>query len=404
MVFLACLCLFVFRAAPGLSKDMTRPLMKAVQAGDEKTICDVLTQSDLTPTKNYTQLLLQLGVQTQSEVVFQAVLDVMYKCRGKDYYGIIQKALKHRNHDIAIMALFALSGNTDPEAVASIVPFLKSKHEDLRTQAARALGERPVKSAVTALVDMVAQADAVGGDFSAQVRRALYKLTGHVLPAAADWQKWWSQACKDWQPQGHLVGMGRTKVTGIKPPGKYPKFFGVEVFSLRVVFVIDISGSMADPAKYYKMSRLELVKRELIRTLKELPAKTHFNVVAFNSKIRAFSKDLVPATKANRTAAITMVGSFKAASTTWTQEALEEAFNYETANTIVLLSDGSPCKSEGRLPTKPIQDAIRRLNRFRKVTIHTIGFPDAYVPFLRNLALQNNGTFQNARPEKPAGR
>ena len=63
------------------------------------------------------------------------------------------------------------------------------------------------------------------------------------------------------------------------------------------------------------------------------------------------------------------------------------------ADTIFLLSDGQT--NRGRIiETGPFLEEIRRINRLRKIAIHTIGLGRAInVGLMRGLAAQNNGKF-----------
>jgi hypothetical protein len=95
-----------------------------------------------------------------------------------------------------------------------------------------------------------------------------------------------------------LAGIG----SGIGP-GRKINFFGIQDEAEKVVFIVDISGSMvsADKGGYEGFNR---VKEELHRLLEGLHTHSSFNVVLFGSQAFCFqSQSMIQATPENREAA-----------------------------------------------------------------------------------------------------
>lgn len=386
-------------SVPGtLYADAYRDLLRAAKKGDEAEILSALDGVDSDPSTRLVQLLVHLGVQTPSEPVYARVRQRLAGIQTRSGLKALERTLS-RARDVRArkLALFALGDIDVPETVGMVKAGLSAKDPEVRIAVARALGQKAYRESVDELIDVLGRADKVGGEFSATVRRSLHALTLQDLPTEDDWKKWWQFERDRWKPPGQQA-LGRTRVGSIKPPGDFPKFFGVEIFSLRVVFVIDVSGSMKEPVRGHPMQRVELVKKELVQAIEKLGPKARFTVITFSDKIVPHTPDLVPATPANKEKAIRFVRSLAPSGTTWTQEALEAAFGMESANTIVLLTDGMPCKGGPILPTEPILAAVRQWNRFRKATIHTIGFAQAHYHFLRALARENGGEYHSAQP------
>jgi hypothetical protein len=69
--------------------------------------------------------------------------------------------------------------------------------------------------------------------------------------------------------------------------------------------------------------------------------------------------------------------------------------NYELgADTIFLLSDGSPTTPDGQLDDwEKIIRAVREWNKLKRVVIHTIGIGGHNVAFMSTLASENGGTY-----------
>ncbi len=389
-------------AASGASQEssqLLRRIIGAARQGDMARLSALIGEIPSNPSPKLVETLLQLGVRVPSREVYRAVRAALKKISGPEAIELLgNTARKHRDWRYRILAIMALGDVSDISAAKWVIPLLKDKNLRIRMQAAQALGNKPTRESVDALVEVLPEADKKSPEFSLAVRRALFRLTGQNLVSADDWAKWWRTIRPGWRPV-RFAGGGRTTVGDIKPPGNFPTFFGIEILSLRVVFVIDISGSMNEPVEGTNVPRIDLVKNELIRLIQGLKPKAWFTIVAFSDKIRPMSPRLVPATRTNKARAVRFVKGLKAGGYTWTQEALEKAFSYADANTIVLLSDGTPCKKNfPPIPTKPIVDWVAAVNRFRQVTIHCVGFRGAYAPFLRTLALENGGMYRHARP------
>ena len=186
-----------------------------------------------------------------------------------------------------------------------------------------------------------------------------------------------------------------------------PTFFGSEITSKRVIFILDVSGSMAEGSP----PRIELVKKELKSVIEKLSPAVKFNIIAFGSKVLVWSrKKMVKATDAAKKKAKKFVDSFEASGLTHTDEALKAAFAVEDVDTIYLLSDGAPYRAEHgeSLSISFIESILEwtaKANRFRRIRIHTLGFEEIAgqqggqicVDFLKRLAEDSGGRFTNIK-------
>lgn len=84
------------------------------------------------------------------------------------------------------------------------------------------------------------------------------------------------------QPMG-LGGAGGGLGAGIGRGGKF-SFVGQTAVGRRVVFVVDVSGSMSQPLKGDgpRMTRFELLKKELIKAVRQIPFGTAYQVLYFS--------------------------------------------------------------------------------------------------------------------------
>lgn len=215
-------------------------------------------------------------------------------------------------------------------------------------------------------------------------------------------------------------------------------FFGT-VVSQNVIFVIDTSNSMPNSGVVARIAgepkiakppsggkgvkigdsgtRIELAKKELVHIIEDvLTEKVQFNIIAFDQKNYPWKTGLTPATKENKTDAVTFVNNLKLHAGTHSYEALAEALKDEKADTIYFLSDGVPFRvGPGALSWEENRkelNKIKELNK-RKVVIHTIalivgkggdGKPEVrelMEKMMKTLAKEHGGTYRVIDSEKP---
>ncbi len=241
--------------------------------------------------------------------------------------------------------------------------------------------------AIDALVGLLGQIDgAVQGD----VVQYLSGLT--KMPYGDDvnaWKLWWQKRKNDFT-------LGKPSARAAAPeaadePRPSCSYYGLAVRARRLVFVIDISGSMAGP-------RLAVARRELGNAIGNLPPTSAFSIVVFNHRVVVWQRNLVPASPANKEAAAQYVGHLQPGGSTATYDALDTAFHFD-AEAIYFLTDGQP--NSGRV-VDPAQIAAlaTRANRTRRLSIYTIGIAPGPVgsifdTFLKTLAERNYGSYRH---------
>ena len=200
------------------------------------------------------------------------------------------------------------------------------------------------------------------------------------------------------------------------------RFAGIELTGRRVVFLVDISGSMEllDESTRAPLKWLE-VRNTVARLMRSLPELEKFQVITFNNKtdfpLGGAGKWLSYESDGGASRVLDALGKVKVRGGTNMYAALESAFRYrkEGLDAIYLLSDGLPNQGEG------LTGAHNNLNEFdrgmilgrhiraklkadwnkpdrskARVKINTIGFfyesPDLGA-FLWALARENDGSF-----------
>ncbi len=163
-----------------------------------------------------------------------------------------------------------------------------------------------------------------------------------------------------------------------------------DIVNRDVVFVVDISGSMAGP-------KIEQARRALLLCLQNLHAGDRFDIVAFDDRADAFKPRVVPVTADALQAARTFVGDLRDRGGTDIDRALNAAldtFPDESTRprTIVFLTDGEP--TSGFTATNVITSDIKDHNK-KSARIFTFGVgPTVNRELLERLAVENGGAVE----------
>ena len=204
----------------------------------------------------------------------------------------------------------------------------------------------------------------------------------------------------------------RTGTPGPDDPSRTTKarvsYHGVPVVSHRIAFVLDLSGSMRDPAgDGTARSLLEVAMEELARVIDELPEKGLFNIYFYNEETHPWRPEAAPATPRARKEAKAFLAKKEAKGYTNLYGGLQRALADLQVDTIYLLSDGGPSRGEV-IFTDRILRKVDELNRIRRVTIHAIDTGSRkfhQTRLLEELAARTGGRYvriveKQERPEK----
>lgn len=253
-----------------------------------------------------------------------------------------------------------------------------------------------------------------------QAHELLVGMTGAVFPAnqPEKWRTFWEAErdkiviAQKREPEGG----GATVVAG---------FCGMPVQGTRIVFVLDLSGSMEWPmdeveadGKKKRSKRVDFAKRELHRAMDAISPNASFNLVTFNGddKAEVWEKDLVLANEKNRTRFKKHVDGLKALGGTNLWAGLEEALKIKSlvygnryttsADEIFVLSDGAPSVGDVQDPIEMLR-LVQECNKFSQARINTFFISSATPPdqpqpqmsitpqdLMRRMAKENGGKFR----------
>lgn len=248
---------------------------------------------------------------------------------------------------------------------------------------------------------IIAQMQHESGRMLKEFEDGLFELTGQLFGTRSTaWKAWYSDQGRKLpllDEAGSAEARRLRAAREAREQTEVARFFDIEIESERVIFIIDISGSMAENLRgRYENEvgepRIERAKSELIKAIQSMRPTGQFNIIAFSSGVSRWSDRSVGAEEAPaREAAVEWISGLGARGGTNLYGALSLAFNDSYVDTIVLLSDGEP--SVGSLVDPgDIRRAIAQRNEGRRVVIHSIALGSP-LRTLEWLSLDSGGTY-----------
>jgi len=275
---------------------------------------------------------------------------------------------------------------------------LSDEHWSIRAQAVRWLARNPTRQAVAALVERLAL-ESAGSRLAADIESALARLAGFDFDTPEEWAAWWKNHEAAWQPPttaGKPATGSKEAPASLGTNQARAKFYGIEVASARAIYIVDLSGSMAERSKVAGgdgSTRLELAQQELLQLVDGLPAGSWFNIVGFHDTVHPWLErlaDCAPDKKARtmptagelsararkhdddlRARAREHVRRLATGGSTNIYDAFARAFADPDVDTICFLTDGTPTIGT-ETEAIAIREELARWNRSRLVRIHCI--------------------------------
>ncbi|MBL8900249.1 MAG: VWA domain-containing protein [Planctomycetes bacterium] len=290
----------------------------------------------------------------------------------------------------------------------------------VRLAAADALARLKCRAGIEMLIAAFArESERLAAGERVEVRNRIHALlegvTGQSIGADRPewWKEWWA---KNGASFTVAEAVAKVQDRATKNAG-YLQYFQLEITSDRILFIVDRSGSMAEPAarrdRYGKQSgqtssKFAYVQDELETLLQALPETTQVNVLFFGDGVEAYRTteggrpELIPLTTRGKSEIVRYVRNIAPNGGTNLYTALDRALDiagrglkdsaYESAfDTIYLLSDGKPTAG----PVIDEDEILRRVdevNVLRRVKIHAITFGDQNnAKFVAELATRSGG-------------
>ncbi|MDP6939287.1 MAG: HEAT repeat domain-containing protein [Planctomycetota bacterium] len=303
----------------------------------------------------------------------------------------------------------------------------------VRACAIHALGNVRHKDSMQPLIEALEREE---GRLRADAAAALESLTARGFGQRLElWQRFWSNYKDRYEiPTDAELAALRAKQAEhaeIYKPSDSVAFHGVDTPSRRVLFIIDVSGSMENEVvdkdrfvdgEYPSYSRIDIVKTELARTVEGLEPYVEFNILAFATEVKKWKKGLTRANVLNKSSAMDFARRLEPLGGASKQELAEVGLvgaaglgagktntygalaaglgldakkpkGYHTKlDTIFFLSDGKPTTGQFTERNEILRE-IKRANDLRRIVIHTIALGQFDKEFMRLLAQENGGVF-----------
>ena len=410
--------------------NLQKQLQRAIKNEDYDVVDNVLMRlGNSDDPKAAKVIVAALGILPLGEGL-EAAIDALAALGSENVSDTFEKLLKKRRLDDTVGAVIVnvASKFDDEQSEEWLLDCLNRGSDFVVRNTIPAVVERKSKNAIPVLIDRLDKVGFAPSTESYQTRDALVALTGRDFDNTEDWRKWWSANQDSIDPKNLDKAEGMTGVER-KLPGGYrpPQFFGVEILSNHVVFVVDTSGSMelwdkdesgGDEGNWRARRRIARVKKQLQETIEKLPESAHFNIIAFSDSVKRFQKKTVPASRKWKKKGLDFVTGMQANGATFTDDAMKAAFEEHDVDTIVLLSDGAPTRmgKKSRILMRQILEQVHKANILAKATLHVFGFtgegemppgrqrpppapddediePEEFEEFLQKLATENGGKF-----------
>jgi hypothetical protein len=330
-------------------------------------------------------LVAALGASRKPELVVPLLQALGSHAASEQAVPVLAKFLENRDWTVRVAAAFALARTARPEGVEPVLLALRSADPKSREQR--------------------------------ELAAALTRYTGQNHGAFPDiWWKWWEAEKLNVLAGRVPLGKGARHA---RSTGEQGTFYGIPQEEERIIYVVDISGSMAVsmanprwidgeavPARDDEDSRYDAALRELLRAIRKLRPRTTFGVVLYSSRDRPLTDAMLPATPENRARIEKELAYTGPAGSTNIYAALDRALRMagvhphmtggkQVADAIYLLSDGAPTDAKGKTedPERTLV-AVREWNALGKIAIHTVGIGHQHSRgFLEALAEQNGGRY-----------
>lgn len=271
----------------------------------------------------------------------------------------------------------------DEDALQTLKLFTRARYANRNFGFRRCLYQGIVKIPGDETIDfLMEQLQELRGQVKFDVVQHLIKTTRQNFGGdSARWLGWWVENKRKLPKRSELVDPNQNQGRG---------YYGIPIGAARVVFILDISGSMSG-------RKLDAAKRELCDVIRALAPDVLFGVVTYARNVTPLHPTLVLADESNRRHAIQAVMGQKTGARTASYDAIEEAFRLDP-EAIFFVSDGAPTSGKIVDPTE-IVNVVSAENHVRRVSIHSIRIDNSdasgavFSRFMRGLAGKNWGEY-----------
>jgi len=309
----------------------------------------------------------------------------------------------HEDRDVRNAAVAVLADAREKRHLPALMVALE--HEDWSTRYLAITGVAKLRNA-SVVPKLIERMQVEKGRMKRHLADALWQLTAQPFDEDEEkWAAWWKVAKSDFKvatdKQRDKAEAALEKQRLTQRTVSKAKFFGIKVESHRVIFVIDVSGSMMESMYGREIdgrgaARIDIAKQELAQAIKNLDPGALFNIFAFSNGVARWSQeDIGVNNSTTRQGALTWIERLGASGGTNLYDSVREAFADKDVDTIFILSDGEPTVGDEIDPFRIRQD-VAKWNKYRKVKINAIAI-GGNLEVLEWLAKDAGGTYRQMR-------
>ena len=305
------------------------------------------------------------------------------------YLGAIEGRAKDEDGGARCAMLGALPEIAPQEVESTSALCLSDEDWRVRLQAVEHLGAARSKTAIDRLVGATADGRPT---VALQAVAFLQTLTGQKHRDTDGWAKWWQANREEFTfPEGEAEEAERSG--GGETVAVYN---GIQVTSDHVAFLIDKSEEMQRQLRSAGSIKDLFAHKQLAEVLAKLPESVMFNVYTYQLEVEVYGKKgPVPLTPKNLDKALAFVEKQDIGNAKDIWKVLEQVVTDPEIDTIYLLSSGEPDTGK-YVHWNRVTEHLKDINRFHKVTVHTIAYTDNdwYREQLEKIAEAGDGEFK----------
>jgi hypothetical protein len=387
--------LFVLRAVRGIEDDGLDAEIAEMLADESRDVAMAAARTLGERKAVETMPQLEAVLQTaKDELLLGEVIDTITSlASGDEWNQRLVELFKHSRPGVRNAALIQLGkkgGFTD-----TLIEALDNSDWSTRRAAIEGLEAERTARATGAIIARMQKED---GRLLFACADALWRLTGQPYRTKQEsWKAWWDKEGAGFQPitlEELATREKEEQMRRLKQVSRTaPSFFGIKVESRRVLYIIDVSGSMnwETRSKEVGTERIVIAKRELQNSIDSLEQGALFNIIVFSSDVSYWLDGGVSDSKqASRDEAKEFLDRLGAGGGTNLYGALRAGFTDPDVDTIFVLSDGEPSVGDVTDPGA-IREDVAFWNEHRGIKINTIAIGGSF-DILEWIAEDSGGT------------
>ncbi|MEM9379280.1 MAG: HEAT repeat domain-containing protein [Planctomycetota bacterium] len=391
---------FAMRATKHLSDEkLAKKVRKSVRDKDEKVAMAAMDAVAARRDREAVDDLEKVLAKTKSDDIRAAALRTLSAIYDgeNEWVDRLVEYTTAEDLDMRNAALFEVARLGRRTSAPLFLEALKNENWSTRLIALKALEEQRSREYLAPIVE---QMQSETGRLQIEFGEALFRLTGQTFgKRAGTWKRWLEdegddvEIISEEEVEQLIAAAEERRLKEISNAS----FFGIRIESHRVLFILDVSGSMNEPlrAEYIGESgrpRIDYAKDELLKAINALEANALFNIAPFSGGVESWLEDgIASADEMTREDATIYVERLGANGGTNLFGAIEFGFEDPDVDTIFILSDGVPSVGD-IIDPQLIRDEIELMNETRNIVINTIAVGGS-LQILEWLAEDSGGSY-----------